>query len=179
MLVGKQLFQLKKEITPLHFYLLTRLQKLLEKQLKKYLFFKTKRGEIKMRNRTFSYTFILLIGGLLFFLSEILDRIDSFWGGLGLALIILSTLRLLQLLRIQTNKDYAEKRSIDINDERNIYISKEARSKAFYYSVIIEAIFIFIFTAFDRTEYAKVMSCLFIGQLFIYYVLYFVLRKRI
>lgn len=130
-----------------------------------------------MRNRTFSYAVILIVGGLLFVFSEILGRLDSFWGGLGLASFIFATLRLLQILRLKTNKDYAEKRSIDINDERNIYISKEARSKVFYYSVMIEAIFMIVFTALDMTEYTKVLSSLFAGQLFLYYFLYFVLRR--
>jgi len=133
--------------------------------------------EINLRHRTFSYVIILIVGGMLFVLSEILGRIDSFWGGLGLALFILATLRLFQVLRLKTSKDYAKKWNIDVNDERYIYISKDARSKAFYYSVIIEAILMIIFTTLDMTEYTKILSCLFVGQLLIYFILYFVLRK--
>ncbi|MCU9612652.1 hypothetical protein OEV98_03615 [Caldibacillus lycopersici] len=132
---------------------------------------------MKLRNRTVYYAIIVIVGALLFVLSEIVGEIDSFWGGLGLASFIFATLRLLQILRWKTNKNYAEKRNITIHDERNIYISKEARSKAFNYSVIIEAIIIIIFTALNMTDYTMVLSCLFVGQLLIYYVLYFILRK--
>ncbi len=118
-----------------------------------------------------------MVGGLLFVLSEILGRLDSFWGGLGLALFILALLRLIQILRLKTNKNYAEKWNITVNDERNIYISKEARSKTFYYSVMIEALLIILFTTFNMPEYTKVLNVILVGQLFIYYVLYFVLRR--
>lgn len=133
--------------------------------------------ETKLRSRTLSYAFILIVGALLFYSSEILARMDSFWGGLGLALFLLASLRLLQVLRLKTNSKYAEKWRIEVTDERNIYISKEARSKTFYYSVMIEAILLFIFTALEMTEYTKVLSAIFVGQLCLYYVMYLVLKK--
>ncbi|RUL54032.1 hypothetical protein [Lysinibacillus antri] len=130
-----------------------------------------------MEKRVFSYVIILIVGGVLFLLSEIFGKLDSFWGGLGLALFIFAMLRLIQIRRIKTNEEYAEKWSIASNDERNIYISKEARSKAFNFSMMIQAITLIIFTSLNMTEYIKILSYLFVGQLCIYFALYFVLRK--
>lgn len=130
------------------------------------------------KSRTLWYVMLLIVGGVLFLSSEILEEIDSFWGGLGIALSILAILRLLQLTRIKTSEEYAKKWVISNKDERNIYISNEARAKTFLYTVIIEAILIIIFTALNMTDYIRVLSCVLVGQIVIYWLLFLILRKK-
>ncbi|MFP3918670.1 hypothetical protein U5N28_12740 [Lysinibacillus telephonicus] len=130
------------------------------------------------RNRTFGYVVILVVGGLLFVPSIILEKIDSFWGGLGAALGILAIVRLLQVARINKNKNYAKKWSTNNNDERIIHISTEARSRTFYFTVIIEGILIVLFTALNMMELVKVLICLITGQLMIYCFMFYALRSK-
>lgn len=133
---------------------------------------------IDTKNRTFLHVIILIVGGLLFVSSIILDKIDSFWGGLGIAMGILSIARLLQVARISKNEDYAKKWNTNKRDERNIHISTEARSKTFYFSVLIEGILIIVFTALNMVELTRFLSFLITGQLIIYLFIFFALKSK-
>ncbi len=133
---------------------------------------------VNTKNRSLWYGVTLFASILLLSSTVIFEKMDSFWAGLSVALGLLAILRLLQVTRIKTNENYAKKWNVERKDERNIYISNEARSKTFYYSVIIEAILIIAFAGLNMVEYTKILSCLIAGQMIVYWLTYFVLRSK-
>lgn len=91
------------------------------------------------------YIALLVIGIALYVTAGFMALMDDFWGGLGLGFIIISALRLVQIVRYQKDDDYAKKVTIAYNDERNQFLANKARSTAFYISILLEAIVSLVF----------------------------------
>lgn len=104
--------------------------------------------------------------------------IDEFWSGMGVALIVVGFLQLLRSIKYYTNESYREKTDIEVNDERNKYISLKAWSWAGYLFVIIAAIATIVFKLLDKEPLMMLASgsvCIIIT---LYWVSYMILNKN-
>lgn len=128
--------------------------------------------------RMVQYTILLFVGVAIYILGEIIGVIASFWGGMGIGIVVVSAIRLVQIVRFKNNAEYAKKLTVNNNDERNHFLATKARSAAFYYSILIEAVAIIIIYIIDIPEVAEVIGMVICGQLIIYYVYYFFLKSK-
>ncbi|WP_462406562.1 hypothetical protein [Gracilibacillus sp. Marseille-QA3620] len=131
-----------------------------------------------IESRTLWYTALLLVGTILYIFAELIGVIDNFWSGMGIGFVIVSVLRLVQIARYKNNDEYSKKITIKNNDERNQFLATKARSTTFYYSILLEAAAIIIFYIMDIPEIAQVISLVLCGQLFIYWISYFLLKSK-
>jgi hypothetical protein len=120
---------------------------------------------------------LLLIGAILFILSEFLNVIDSLWSGMGIGFVLISVIRFVQIGRYKNDSDYAKKLTMN-NDERNQYIVTQSRSNTFYYSILIEGVVITLFYIMNMPDIAEVIGMVLCGQLIIYWVSYFFLKSK-
>lgn len=131
-----------------------------------------------VESRTVWYTALLFVGTVLYIFAELLEVIDSFWSGMGIGFVAVSSLRLVQITRYKNNAEYAKKIAVENNDERNQFLATKARSITFYYSILLEAVAIIIFDIMNKPEVAQVITMVLCGQLIIYWVSYAFLKSK-
>ena len=131
-----------------------------------------------VESRVVWYTALLFIGIALYIFAEFMELINRFWSGMGLGFVVVSGLRLVQIVRYKNNDAYAKKITVKNNDERNQFLATKARSTTFYYSVLLEAIAIIVLYIMQKTEVAQVITMVLCGQLIIYWVSYAFLKSK-
>lgn len=67
-------------------------------------------------------------------------KVDTFWNGMGTALLIVGIIHLLRIRRLNRNADYREKVEIAENDERNHFLRGKAWAWSGYLFIIICAV---------------------------------------
>ena len=131
-----------------------------------------------VESRIIWYTALLFVGVMLYIFAEFMALIDRFWSGMGLGFVVVSGLRLVQIVRYKNNDAYAKKITVKNNDERNQFLATQARSTTFYYSVLLETIAIIILYIMQKTEVAQVITMVLCSQLMIYWVSYAFLKSK-
>ena len=119
----------------------------------------------------------LLIGSILIFLS-ISGALDSFWNGAGSGLIAVSVIQLIRQMRYRSDKEYREKVDVEINDERNKYISTKAWAWAGYLFVLIMAVGVIASKVLGYDEMSMYASWSLCILIVLYWGSYWVLRKK-
>ncbi len=132
---------------------------------------------VKTNNRLIIYILFMVIGAVLFFLSGT-GRMDSFWAGMGSALFAISILRLFQLSRYKRDGNYAEKIDIQNHDERNQWLSEKARSSAFSYATLVLSVGVIVTRIMQKPEWSTLLGFVVCFQVLLYWILWFVLKKK-
>ena len=129
-------------------------------------------------NKRFIASIIEIAVGLGLLLLRFFDVIDDFWSGMGTALIIVGVLQLIRHIRYKTNTAYKESVDVELNDERNKFLSMKAWSWAGYLFVMIAAVSAIVLKICGLDEYVFFASgsvCLII---ILYWVSYMIVRKK-
>ena len=120
-----------------------------------------------------------IVFGLAFALVFTLaDPSNSFFSGFGFAFVGVGIARIIQHFKITKNEDTINKQKIAETDERNIAISTKAGYAAFYVSVFLIAVAIVLLEIFKRGEMASALGLVMCVMLVIYWISYFIIRKR-
>ena len=104
--------------------------------------------------------------------------LDSYWSGMGTALIVVGGLMLVRQLRYKTNTEYKEKVDVEINDERNKYLRIKAWSWAGYIFVMFGAFGSILFKIFGLDQYSQFSAYCVCLIMVLYWISYMVLRKK-
>ena len=124
------------------------------------------------------YPVILLIAGFALACLGFVEIVDEFWSGMGSALAVMGIIRLLRYYRLKKNESYREKMETAVTDERNQFIRMKAWSWAGYLFIMVSAIATIIFRILGQdllSQFASGAVCL---MLVLYWVSYFVLKKK-
>lgn len=132
----------------------------------------------KIKSRTIEYTLFAILGVIMFVSSEIFKFIDTFWSGMGIGFVVLSSVRLFQLYRYKNDYVYAEKINIQNNDERNRFLAEKARSMAFYFFILISSISTIILRVLDYNQASTIIGFTICIQLVIYCLSYLWLKRK-
>lgn len=104
--------------------------------------------------------------------------VDSFWAGMGTALLLVSALRFFRLYRYQKNEAYREQVDTEINDERNRFLRNKAWAWAGYLFVLIAAVCTIVFKVMGQEllwQVTGLSMCLIVT---LYWICFFILRKK-
>ena len=124
------------------------------------------------------YPIALIIAGLALIGLGFAEIVDEFWSGMGSALLVIGAIRLLRFYRLKKNDGYREKMETAVTDERNQFIRMKAWSWAGYLFIMVSAIATIIFRILGQdllSQFASYAVCL---MLVLYWVSYFVLKKK-
>ncbi|MBR3952196.1 MAG: hypothetical protein IKJ82_01070 [Oscillospiraceae bacterium] len=119
-----------------------------------------------------------LITGIVLLGCGIFDIVDSFWSGMGGALIGVGTIRIVQFVKYRKNPEYREKVEIEANDERNKFIGMRAWAWSGYCFVMINAVGTIAFKIMGNdllSQYCAYSVCL---VLVLYWLAYLLLRRK-
>ena len=132
---------------------------------------------MKFEKRFYLNIFYVVIGAALL-ACGIFEIVDSFWSGMGGALIGVGAIRIVQYIKYRKNPEYREKMEIERKDERNKFISLNAWAWSGYVFVMLNAIGTIAFKIAGNdllSQYCSYMVCL---VLVLYWVCYLILRKK-
>jgi len=104
--------------------------------------------------------------------------VDSYWSGMGTALIFVGVIFLFRTFRYKTNTEYKEKVDVEVNDERNKYLRMMAWSWTGYFFVLIAAFGSIILKIFGYDQYSMMAGgavCLLIT---LYWISFLILRRK-
>lgn len=132
---------------------------------------------MKGNKRLISAVIEIVIGVILSILSFI-SAIDEYWGGMGTALTVVGGIFLLRQIRYKTNKEYQQSVDVEVNDERNKFISMKAWSWAGYLFVIIAAAASIVLKIVGLDEYVYFASGCVCSIVILYWLSYLVIRKK-
>ena len=124
------------------------------------------------------YPVVLLIAGFALACLGFVEIVDEFWSGMGSALLVMGIIRLLRFYRLKKNKSYQEKVETAVTDERNQFIRMKAWSWAGYLFIIVSALGTIILKILGQDLLCQVASFAVCLMLVLYWVSYFVLKKK-
>jgi len=93
-------------------------------------------------------------------------------------LVIVGGIFLFRQIRYKTNSEYQQSVDVEVNDERNKFISMKAWSWSGYCFVIIAAIASIVFKVIGYEEYVYIASGCVCLIMVLYWLSYIVLRKK-
>ena len=132
---------------------------------------------MKSDRRIFAYVLYIILGAVLlgFGFAEVLD---SFWSGMGSALMTVGVIRLALLLRYCKDEAYREEKEIEAKDERNQFIRNKAWAWAGYLIVLIAAIATIALKLLGQDLLSRVAGFALCVLMILYWLCYLVLRKK-
>ena len=104
--------------------------------------------------------------------------LDSYWSGIGTALIFVSAVFMIQQIRYSKDKDYQEYVDVEAKDERNKYLKMKAWSWAGYWFLIISAVASIVLKIIGLDEYSVVAGGSVCVLTLLYWLSYLILRKK-
>ena len=132
---------------------------------------------MKNSRRIAAYIIYILLGISLLVLG-MLEIVDSFWSGMGGALLAMGVIRLIQNLRYSNDESYREKRDVEVQDERNQFIRNKAWAWAGYLFVLIAAICTIVFKLLGQELLSMAAAFAVSILVLLYWICYTVLKKK-
>ena len=121
---------------------------------------------------------IYTILGVTLTVLGILEIVDSFWSGMGGALLAMGIIRTIQALHYRKDASYREKQQIEENDERNRFIRNKAWAWAGYLFVLVAAISTIVFKLLGQELLSMAASVAVCILVLLYWVCYLILNKK-
>ncbi len=132
---------------------------------------------MKSNRKWIAYVIYGVLGAALIVFG-MLDVLDSFWSGMGGALIAMSVIRGIQFVRLKKSEEYREKMATEIADERNRFIRNKAWAWAGYLFVLITAILTIVFKLVGQELLSMAAGFGVCILVLLYWVCYLVLKKK-
>lgn len=130
-----------------------------------------------MTKRIYMSVFWVVLGSVLAAL-ELAGRIDTFWGSMGFALVMVGVLQIVRFVRYQRNADYREKMDVESGDERNRFLANKAWAWAGYWMMLICAVGTIVFKLLGREDLMMFSSGVVCLMLVLYWACYMVLKRK-
>ncbi len=105
-------------------------------------------------------------------------KLDEFWSGFGGALVAVGVLQLIRHIRYRTNEEYKEKVDVEVNDERNKYLSSQAWAWTGYIFVLCAAVGTITFRVMGKDELCSLCAVAISLMCVIYFVTYMILKRK-
>lgn len=119
-----------------------------------------------------------IVVGVILAVCGAVGILDSYWSGMGTALIVVGGLMMIRQVRYSTNAAYKESVDVEIQDERNKFLRIKAWSWAGYFSVLIGAVASIVLKILGQdqlSQFAGFSVCL---LMVMYWASYLILKKK-
>lgn len=130
------------------------------------------------KNRRLIANLIEVVAGAILAVCGYVGILDSFWCGMGTALVIVGGLLLIQQIRYRTNVAYKENVDVETKDERNKFLRIKAWSWAGYLFVMIGAIGTIILKIMGLDDYMMIASGAVCLMMILYWLSYMILKRK-
>ena len=132
---------------------------------------------MKRDKRVYLSIMWVVIGAVLFSMA-IAGKVDSFWSGMGGALLAVGALQILKYYRLSKNEEYREKMEIEYGDERNQFIRNKAWAWSGYLFILIAAVSCIVLKIAGQEVLSMAASGAVCLMLVLYWVSYYLLKRK-
>ena len=132
---------------------------------------------MKVTKRLIASIFEIIIGIILTILGYS-GVVDSYWSGMGTALITVGVIFLFRTFRYKRDSEYKEKVDVEVNDERNKYLRMMAWSWTGYLFIFIIAFGSIIFKILGYDQYSMMAGSAVCLLITLYWISYLVLNRK-
>ena len=129
-------------------------------------------------NKRLIASIVWIVIGIVLSICSFLNLVDSYWSGMGTALLIVGILQVIRFVRYHKDPSYKETVDTNTQDERNRFIAMKAWSWAGYLLVIIAAVASMALRALGYDDYSMIASLCVCIILVLYWVSYWILKKK-
>ena len=119
-----------------------------------------------------------IVVGVILTVCGAVGILDSYWSGMGTALIVVGGLMMIRQVRYSTNAAYKENVDVEIQDERNKFLRIKAWSWAGYIFVMFGAFGSILFKILGLDQYSQFSAYCVCMIMVLYWISYMVLRKK-
>lgn len=119
----------------------------------------------------------ILIGAVLIGLA-FAGKVDSFWNGMGSALLVIGVIQFVRFYRFNKNEEFREKIEVELKDERNRYIRDKAWAWSGYMFVMISAVGSIVLRIFEQELLSIVAGGAVCLVIVLYWISYFILKRK-
>lgn len=134
--------------------------------------------ERKLKIRLWNAIVCIVLGIALIVIANVTKARDSFISSFGFALALVGAMRVRNYLMITKNEETIRKQQIAESDERNIAISNKAKSLAFGIYVCIAGAVVIALEILNITLIATVVAYSVCAMLILYWVAYWIVRRK-
>ena len=131
----------------------------------------------KLKIRLYCGIGFTLLGIAIIVISNLL-HVNDFLSMFGLCMAVVGLNRIRHYFFITRNEESIQKREIAESDERNVYVATKARSIAFYIYIVVISLAVIVFHILGRPEIASLLAYTVCLLLVIYWITYFIVRKK-
>ena len=132
---------------------------------------------MKLDRRIIAYVLYIILGAVLFGFS-LVGVLDSFWSGMGGALIVVGIIRITNIVRYRKDEAYREEKEIEAKDERNRFIRNTAWAWAGYMFVVIAGIATIVLKVLGQDLLSQTVGITMCILVILYWLCYLALRKK-
>ncbi len=132
----------------------------------------------KLKMRLFFGIGYIVLGLALILTFCLIATENDYLSSFGFALIVVGAVRVRNYFLINKNEETLKKHEIAETDERNIAIANKAKSIAFIIYIIAMGISIIVLQILHKSEMASVLSGTMCFLLVVYWISYFIIRKK-
>lgn len=129
-------------------------------------------------NRKLALSILWSITGVILLILSITEILDSFYAGMGGALITVGVLQVTRNLRYRKDSEYREKINTEFSDERNRFLRMMSWTWAGYILVVVEGVGVIIAMLLGERTIQLILSYSVCLILVVYWIAYLVLSKK-
>ncbi len=130
-----------------------------------------------MRKKIILSIIYICFGSVLFGLG-CAEIVDSFWSGMGGALIAVGIVNSIRVLRYYKDESYRDKLEIETKDERNKFIRNKSWAWAGYLFVLIAAISTIVFKLLGQDLLSMASSFAVCILITLYWICFLIIKKK-
>ncbi len=132
----------------------------------------------KLKIRLFIAIGYVVLGLAMIVVFNIIKTENEFLSSFGFALAVVGVVRIRNYMMITKNEETITKRQIAETDERNIAIANNAKSVSFIIYVVLACVSVIALELFNKTQLAIILSGTVYVLILIYWISYWIIRKR-
>ena len=131
-----------------------------------------------MKDKRFVFSIIWIVVGAVLVALAFAGKVDSFYNGMGSALLVVGVLQLLRFYRFNKNAAYREKVEVAETDERNHFIRNKAWAWAGYAFILIAAVACIVLKIVGQELLSMAASGAVCLMLVLFWISYLVLKRK-
>ena len=132
----------------------------------------------KLKTRLYVAISYMVLGVAMILIFNLVNTGNQYFSTLGFAFLVIGIARLRQYLIINKSEESVKKREIAESDERNIFIINKAKSLAFSIFVFAACVGVIVLQILNIKEYSFILSWVVCSLLLIYWICYWIIRKK-
>ena len=121
---------------------------------------------------------VYIVLGVILFGLGLAGTLDSFWSGMGGALISVGAVRMNHMLRYAKDEAYRQEKTIEATDERHQFLRNKAWAWAGYLFVLLSAILTIVLKLLGQDLLSVAAGFAVCVLVLLYWVCYLVLKKK-